>query len=109
MKIFSVILLLVVVSVTSAVPFGFYSGRNSAVGQAGSNLVTGISGGPYQHSQITQLSSNAAVRWKYTPRSLRTLRKRIPGDTNIAVINLHDDSWRFPMNRLHSVPQRTRG
>ena len=62
MRTLSVTLLLVVASVASAVPFGIYPGGGSAYGQAGSNLVTGSSYGPYQGSQITSLSSHAQVR-----------------------------------------------
>ncbi|KAF0304573.1 hypothetical protein FJT64_023628 [Amphibalanus amphitrite] len=58
------VVLLAVLSTAAAVPFGFfrpggYNQGGSATGSAAGNVVSGSSSGPYQNSQITQVSAQA--------------------------------------------------
>ena len=60
------VVLLAVLSAASAVPFGFYRPRGfgqggAATGGAAGNVVSGSSFGPYQSSDITQVSAQAHV------------------------------------------------
>ena len=61
----AIVAALCALSVSSAAPFGFLGGllgqNSQATGGAAGNVVTGSSSGPYQNSEIVQVSAQAGV------------------------------------------------
>ncbi|XP_037074580.1 uncharacterized protein LOC119095834 [Pollicipes pollicipes] len=72
MKTFAIVLCLV--AGAAALPRGFYSGGlfgqgGQATGNAAGNVVSGVSGGPFQNSRITQVSATASGSARGNARS----------------------------------------